>query len=52
MQYSQASNKILLNGLKPMDLTIEDGDHFLKSATANNKGFLSQLWTLVLGYDT
>jgi hypothetical protein len=35
MQYSQGSNKIILHGLTPTGLTIEDGDHFLRSFSSN-----------------
>lgn len=51
MQYGQGLHKVIVNGLNPSGLTMEDGHHFLQSSISNNKGFLLKLVTLGVHYD-
>jgi hypothetical protein len=43
MEFGQGSTHVLLKGMMPSDVTLEDGSHFLRSALSSNKGFFHQL---------
>jgi hypothetical protein len=45
MQYSFNGKSILLTGLHPTSLTLEDGNNFLKASNSGNRGFWLQLLT-------
>jgi hypothetical protein len=45
MQYSFNGKSILLTGLHPMGLTLEDGNSFLKASNSGNKDIWLQLLT-------
>jgi hypothetical protein len=43
MEFGQGSTHVLLKGMMPSDVTLEDGSHFLCSSLSSNKGFFLQL---------
>ena len=45
MQYSFNGKSILLTGLHPMGLTLEDGNNFFKAFNSSNRGIWLQLLT-------
>jgi hypothetical protein len=43
MEFGQVFTRVILKGMMPSDVTLEDGSHFLRSSPSGNKGFFLQL---------